>query len=127
MRAFRRVAVIAGVAVVTLAVWRRGAPFSRYVVEGPSMLPAYAPGQRVLVLRWAYVLGAPAAGDAIVLRDPQREGHLLLKRVAKAPDALRPEPSSVYVLGDNAPESRDSRAFGPVRRADVLGRAVLRY
>jgi signal peptidase I len=32
-----------------------------------------------------------------------------------------------WVEGDNADASTDSREFGPVRRADLLGRAWLRY
>ena len=31
------------------------------------------------------------------------------------------------VLGDQRQDSRDSRAFGPVRRGDVVGRVWLRY
>lgn len=33
-------------------------------------------------------------------------------------------PSSVYVLGDNRAESEDSRAFGPVSDALLVGRAI---
>jgi signal peptidase I len=107
-------------------------PVSRYAVEGPSMEPAYQAGDRLLVNRLAYVRRAPAPGDVVVLRDPERSGHLLLKRVALAPVALRepeemPGPSRVYVLGDNAGASRDSRSFGAVDRRLIVGKAWLRY
>ncbi|MCB0100189.1 MAG: signal peptidase I, partial [Caldilineaceae bacterium] len=36
-------------------------------------------------------------------------------------------PLSYFVLGDNRGNSNDSRAFGPVRREDILGRVWLRY
>jgi signal peptidase I len=36
-------------------------------------------------------------------------------------------PFSVFVLGDNRGNSRDSRYFGPVPADSVLGHAVLRY
>jgi signal peptidase I len=96
-------------------------PISRYVVEGPSMLPAYRPGERLLVNRLAYVRRSPVAGDVVVIRDPERRGRLLLKRVGAAPDG------AVYVLGDNAEESRDSRHFGAVPRGAVVGKAWRRY
>lgn len=127
MRWLRRTAIVVAGVAVAAAVRRHGAPFSRYAVEGPSMRPAYLPDDRVLVWRWAYMAGRPRTGDVVVLRDPQRDGHLLLKRIAKAPDGVRPGPSGVYVLGDNAAESRDSRAFGPVGRGSIVGKALLTY
>jgi signal peptidase I len=98
-------------------------PVSRYIVEGRSMEPAYHAGDRVLVYRWAYRRRVPAAGDAVVVRDPERPGHVLLKRVASGPAT----PGAVFLTGDNAAESRDSRTFGRVPVRDVLGRAWFRY
>lgn len=102
-------------------------PLSRYVVDGPSMEPAFRSGDRLLVNRLAYRRRDPRAGDVVVMRDPERLGHVLLKRIATAPDGIDPGPPHVYVLGDNAAESRDSRAFGPVPRAQIIGKAWLRY
>lgn len=101
-------------------------PVGRYVVDGPSMEPAYRSGDRVLVNRFAYLRREPAVGDVVVLRDPERPGHHLLKRVAQAPDRA-PGPAGYFVLGDNLARSRDSRTFGLVRRPDILGRAWLVY
>lgn len=128
-RSLRRAAVAAIVAAAGLRLVRGGmaSPIGRYVVDGPSMLPAYQPGERLLVNRLAYAFWRPAIGDVVVLRDPDRRGHLLLKRVSKAPDGFHPEPSHVFVLGDNAAESRDSRAFGPVHRRAVIGKAWFKY
>jgi len=101
-------------------------PVTRYVVEGASMEPAYRDGDRLLVNRLAYVLRQPRPGDVVVLRDPERPGHYLLKRIASPPDR-GPGRGRVYVLGDNAPASRDSRSFGAVRRSAIIGKAWLRY
>jgi hypothetical protein len=32
-----------------------------------------------------------------------------------------------FVMGDNRPQSQDSRFFGPIERASIIGRAWLRY
>lgn len=99
-------------------------PLTRYVVDGPSMEPAYRRGDRVLVSRLAYLFRPPLAGDVVVIRDPERAGHFLLKRVAAATDGGR---DSFYVVGDNAAFSRDSRTFGPIARRLIVGKAWLRY
>ena len=114
-------------ALIGLVAGLRGLPIGRYIVEGPSMEPAYQPGDRVLVNRLAYLRRTPDVGDVVVLRDPERRGHFLLKRIARAPDGADPGPARFYVLGDNAAASRDSRAFGPVERRQVVGKAWLRY
>ena len=102
-------------------------PLSRYVVDGTSMEPAFRPGDRVLVNRLAYRRRTPRAGEVVVLHDPERRGHVLLKRIATALDDAVPGPSGVYVLGDNTAESRDSRAFGAVARDEIIGKAWLKY
>jgi signal peptidase I len=91
------------------------------------MEPAYRAGDRVLVNRWAYLGRSPTAGEVVVLRDPERTGHVLLKRIAPTPEGRPPGPALVYVLGDNAEVSRDSRTFGLIDRRQILGRAWLVY
>ncbi len=81
------------------------------------MSPGLGPGDYVLVNRWAYRTRAPAVGDLVVLRNPEREGQFLCKRIAGVTD------SGAYVVsGDNAAASRDSRHFGPVPRGLIVGR-----
>ncbi len=109
-----------------IAVLARAAPVTRYIVEGDSMEPAYSAGERVVVNRLAYLLRPPVAGDVVVVRDPEDRGRLLLKRVSADPAAATAR-GACYVLGDNAAASRDSRAFGPVPRRAVIGKAWFRY
>jgi len=57
----------------------------------------------------------------VLVRDPREAQRLMLKRVASVAEG------ACTVLGDRPEESTDSRIFGPVQLADVLGRAVFRY
>jgi nickel-type superoxide dismutase maturation protease len=89
----------------------------RLRIEGLSMVPVLAPGDRVLVLRTDRI----TVGDIIAFRDPDDDGGVLVKRVAGV------DRGSVRVEGDNAGPSRDSRHFGPVPRTAVLGRVLWCY
>jgi nickel-type superoxide dismutase maturation protease len=96
----------------------RWLPVATFRIQDTSMQPALQPGDRVLVATWA----RPRPGDVVVLRDPQRRGLFLAKRVAqRLPDG------ALVVAGDNPNVSRDSREFGPVPPALVVGRVVFRY
>ena len=96
---------------------RRRWALGRVEVVGDSMLPALAPGDRLVVVRG----GRAAVGDIVAVIDPRTPARTLVKRVA----ARRPE--GVIVLGDNAAASTDSRVLGPVAEAAIRGRAVYRY
>jgi nickel-type superoxide dismutase maturation protease len=63
----------------------------------------------------------PRVGEIVLVRDPRNRENLMLKRVAAVADG------ACTVLGDRSEESTDSRTFGPVPLANVLGRAVFRY
>jgi nickel-type superoxide dismutase maturation protease len=96
-------------------------PLGRYQVEGESMAPAMSHGERVLVNKAAYRRADPRPGDLVVVRDPREPKRLLLKRIdGQAEGGWR-------VLGDNAAASTDSRAFGPVGRASIIGKVWMRY
>ncbi|MGA2521165.1 MAG: nickel-type superoxide dismutase maturation protease [Acidimicrobiales bacterium] len=89
----------------------------RVVVEGRSMEPTLAPGDRLLVV------GTPRVrpGDVVAVRDPRQGGRVLVKRVGAV---LGDE---VVLRGDNEAASTDSREFGPVPAGAVLGRVVRCY
>ena len=81
------------------------------------MLPELAPGDGLIAI-WSPLL---EPGDIVVTVDPDDEARILVKRVVR----LRAE--AIEVEGDNSAVSRDSRSFGAIPRASVLGRVVYRY
>ncbi len=78
------------------------------------MVPALAPGEWVVVRRTS----SPRVGSVVVVRRP---GRLVVKR------AIRHGDEGWWVEGDNAAASDDSRVFGHVADADVLGEVRWRY
>lgn len=89
----------------------------RLEVEGVSMVPVLAPGDRILVLRTDQI----AVGDIIACTDPDGSESILVKRAAGV------DRNSVRVEGDNFGASRDSRHFGPVPRSTIVGRVLWCY
>lgn len=108
----------AGAAAVSAAALRLAKQrLLRLRIEGVSMVPVLAPGDRVLVLRTDRV----TVGDIVAFADPDGTDTVLVKRVAGV------DRSSVRVEGDNSGTSRDSRHFGPVPRSAVIGRVLWCY
>ncbi len=85
------------------------------------MEPALHPGDFVIVNRWAYRRREPAAGDIVVLRNPEAPGQFLVKRVMSGD-----RQAGFFVLGDNDAHSQDSRAFGMVPLHLIVGKVRLR-
>lgn len=81
------------------------------------MEPTLTGGDRLVVVRRI----TPRVGDIVAVRDPRCRPRLLVKRVVSV------RGTEVVVGGDNPRSSTDSRAFGPVERRAVVGRAVYRY
>jgi signal peptidase I len=57
----------------------------RVVINGWSMYPTLAPGERVLFDTLAYRLGHPQRGDVVLARHPTRPSIKLVKRIAAVP------------------------------------------
>ena len=110
---------MASLVVAATGVRRLAAAFPRVTVEGPSMEPSLLPGDRLLLVPPCRL----RPGQVVAVPDPRRPERLLVKRVLSV-DA---NGGLVWVEGDNPSQSTDSRAFGPVRRRAIVGRAVYRY
>lgn len=89
----------------------------RVVVSGWSMSTTLLPDDRLLVAHHRH----PRPGDLVAVLDPRCRDRLLVKRVA----AVTAE--GIEVRGDNPQGSTDSRTFGEVPAADVVGVVVRRY
>jgi signal peptidase I len=122
-------------------------------VQGHSMEPTFCPGQWLLVRRLNWPAFPLKDGDVIVLRRsgqtlikrvaalPGERPPLDDLRVLRflRPDQVARDPwfagdvakmtapvpeGCLYVLGDNAAVSEDSRAFGPIPGSAVIGRVI---
>jgi len=122
-----------GAATAAWAVLRRR--FVAVTVEGLSMRPTLAPGDRVLVRRAR--LDAVRPGQIVVLGNPD----LMIKRVVAVPGDPVPDlgatgvagsgertvpPGKLVVLGDNPAFSLDSRRLGYLPGERLLGVVVRR-
>jgi len=83
------------------------------VVRGLSMVPNLGYGDELLIRYGASI----AVGDVIVFR---RSGQNDIKRVESISD------DGIFVVGDNAMASLDSRTYGLIRHDQVLGKALFR-
>jgi nickel-type superoxide dismutase maturation protease len=88
-----------------------------FLVEGNSMLPELKDGDAVLINR----TGKVAEGDIVLAKHPFKKSVKILKRV-KNFDAG----GNLFLTGDNAGESTDSRTFGAVPLKYLIGKATSR-
>jgi signal peptidase I len=114
--------------------YARNNVFAVYKIASESMEPQTLKGDRVVVDKTAYNRISPNKGDIVVFIYPDDRSKVYIKRIAALPgETIKLADGSiymvphgeVYVLGDNAGTSSDSRNFGPVPLADVLGKARL--
>jgi len=93
----------------------------RFRVVGISMLPLLHPGEEVLVNPSAYGAVLPQPGDLVVAQHPTQPGLRLIKWVVYV------EGDACFLKGINETTSTDSRAFGLVPYATLLGQVVCRF
>jgi signal peptidase I len=105
----------------------------RFRVADRSMMPTFAPGDRLYVDTRAYRERPPTRGELVVARETLPPHRFFVKRVAcvageSPPNGSAPVPAGfVYLLGDNPEVSRDSRTFGAVPLKSLIGRVYRCY
>lgn len=132
----RNLAIGLAIAIVILVLVRLFA-LDVLVVDGPSMQPTIMPGAVVLVNRLAYGLPSPLGGyllrwapiregDILVFRSP--DGRTAVKRChavwGQVSEYAAWAPGTIVALGDNPESSWDSRSYGPIEEASVLGKVA---
>jgi phage repressor protein C with HTH and peptisase S24 domain len=83
------------------------------VVEGLSMVPTYAPGERVIVKYGASF----EVGDVVLVDFKDR---IDIKRVKQISG------DQVFIEGDNTAVSVDSRQYGAVKNTRVIAKVIYR-
>ncbi|XP_010522150.1 PREDICTED: uncharacterized protein LOC104800868 [Tarenaya hassleriana] len=112
--------------------------------KGLEMAPTLATHGNTLLVRKLPILDANHAryvfvGDAVVLKDPNESGRYLVRRLAAVPgcelvsndekdEPFVLEKDQCWVVAENQElkpkEAYDSRTFGPISMADIVGRAI---
>lgn len=83
------------------------------------MYPTFSDGDVLLVAEGVYSDSPPCPGDVVLAKHPFKSGVRIVKRVSHLTDE-----GHVFVVGDNRLESSDSRGFGALPRALILGRIL---
>jgi nickel-type superoxide dismutase maturation protease len=86
-----------------------------FEVEGNSMRPVLRDGDAVLIQKGSTL----RVGDVVIARHPFKQSVRIIKRINQIH-----VPDRYELLGDDPGESTDSRTFGPIERAMILGKVV---
>lgn len=92
--------------------------FGFYHIPSSSMHPTLQRGDVVLINTWAYTNRRPIIGDVLILKRSEK-GIVLAKRLTKIRE--HNQNTELFIEGDNALRSTDSRKFGWVSSNYILG------
>jgi signal peptidase I len=103
--------------------------FDFMIAEGHSMEPSIKPGKILLVCKLVYGLRVPGSGSYLLRWASPHEGDIVVFYTPFGEIAVKrcgeTLPSSFfYALGDNSPQSYDSRSYGPVPMDNIVGKVL---
>lgn len=95
-----------------------GRRFAR--VRGDSMFPTFHEGDLLIYRPSRFQRHPPLQGDVVLARHPFLPGKVIVKRVQSVDPT-----GEVFLVGDNALASSDSRSFGPLAFKYLIGTITL--
>lgn len=82
---------------VVLAFSLQSFVFATSIVDGESMYPALADGERIIFNKFIYLVSDPARGDIVIIQQPQKN---YVKRIIGLPDeTIEMENGTLYIDG----------------------------
>ena len=81
------------------------------------------PGEQVII-KQNKVYIREISGDIIELEESYLKPGVITNIPEGASNAINIPENSYYLLGDNRPQSNDSRNFGPVHRSEIYGQII---
>jgi signal peptidase I len=127
------------------------------IKAGPSMQPNLYIGYRMMTEKVSYYFHAPQRGDIVIVEQPNGQTNLVKRVIGLPGETLESRDGHTYIngelldepwvtyfggryypliqipegyifiIGDNRPNSHDSRAIGPVPIESVRGRVIFIY
>jgi len=86
------------------------------------MLPLLQPGDEILIDPHAYTKLLPQIDDIVVTVHPWQKNLTIVKRIAALDSQER-----YWLLGDNPQRSTDSRHWGTIELADIIGKVTSQF
>ncbi|MCL2129178.1 MAG: S26 family signal peptidase [Treponema sp.] len=99
------------------------------ITEGHSMVPAIKPGSILIVCKAFYGIRVPGSGTYLIRWGSPEVGHVVVFYTPLGEIAVKRcgeilSGDVFYALGDNGPQSYDSRHYGPVPYTSIIGRVI---